>query len=194
MTRDPLTMMTLWQSFLVPRIDFCSVLMSNMSLKSMQSLEGLQRTFTSRINTVSNLDYWSRLKQLGLFSIHRRFERYLIIFVWKVIENLVAKPAQTFDMTDTNSRTGRKFVLYHLPKKLPVFNSPINKAKRLFNSLPKEIRNLSNPSSLECFKGRLDQFLHTVPDEPSVPSYVSSRPANSNSLLDQIHYRVVSLT
>ena len=55
----------------------------------------------------------------------------------------------------------------------------------LFNKLPKEIRNLKNVG-LADFKGKLDEFLGTVPDEPQCSGYTAGRRAESNSLLHMI--------
>ena len=53
-----------------------------------QQIEGVQRTFTSKIKGCENLDYHKRLKHLGLFSLQRRRERYIIIHVWKILNGL----------------------------------------------------------------------------------------------------------
>ena len=60
---------------------------------------------------------------------------------------------------------------------------------RLFNSLPKKVRNLTKVSSEE-FKISLDQYLQSLPDEPKLPGYTPSAcnqfNANpSNSILHQ---------
>ena len=60
----------------------------------------------------------------------------------------------------------------------------------LFNSLPKEIRNISK-CSVEDFKFKLDGFLTRVPDQPKTANLVpeafnqfSAKP--SNSIIDQV--------
>ena len=58
-------------------------------------------------------------------------------------------------------------------------------APKLFNSMPKHIRDISDVS-VDTFKYHLDKLLATIPDEPSVPGYAKQRAANTNSLLDQI--------
>ena len=40
--------------------------------------------------------------------------------------------------------------------------------------------------SVDSFKRRLDRFLATVPDQPTVDGYYGMRAANSNSLIDVI--------
>ena len=188
-SRDTVTIMTLWKSMLLPRVDYCSILLTSITQTSMQKLEGLQRTMTARIISLKHMSYWERIEHLGIYSINRRFERYLIIYVWKILENKVVQPNANFDTTEFDTRVGRKFVQSHVPAISPLFNAPMNKAKRLFNALPKSIRNITSPTSVNSFKNSLDKFLKSIPDEPSVPSYVCQRPANSNSIIDQIHYR-----
>ena len=61
---------------------------------------------------------------------------------------------------------------------------------RLFNKLPKNIRNLTN-CSVDDFKSKLDQFLENIPDEPRVSNLVPTASSQvtaraSNSLLEQI--------
>ena len=60
---------------------------------------------------------------------------------------------------------------------------------RLFNSLPKKIRNLSK-ISIEDFKMNLDKYLESLPDEPKIGGYIPStcsqvNMAPSNSIIDQ---------
>ena len=57
---------------------------------------------------------------------------------------------------------------------------------RLFNTLPSELRNMTNCSS-ESFKKALDKFLKTIPDEPQTHAYTYIRRAEYNSLLYRFH-------
>ena len=54
---------------------------------------------------------------------------------------------------------------------------------RLYNSLPKYLRNITGVS-VESFKRRLDKYLLQLPDEPSVDGYYGMRSSNSNSIID----------
>ena len=161
---------------------------SLVKIGEIQQLEGLQRTFTSYINETKSLNYWDRLKSMKLFSIERRFERYLIIYIWKVIEDKVPKP-DDIQCTSIDSRIGRKMFVNHLPNTVSqaiqtiIYNSPINKAKRLFNALPKVLRNITDVST-EKFKCQLDNLLSQIPDEPGVPGYTQFRTSPSNSVID----------
>ena len=62
------------------------------------------------------------------------------------------------------------------------------KGPQLFNSIPADLRNLSN-CSVDIFKRALDKFLAEVPDEPLIPGYTAMRRADSNSLVDMISVR-----
>ena len=58
-------------------------------------------------------------------------------------------------------------------------------APKLFNSLPKDIRNISNCST-DKFKLRLDNYLQSVPDFPHLPGLGKYSVAMSNSLIHMI--------
>ena len=91
-TRDHQTMLTLWKSLIQPILDYCSQLWSPHKRCDLQLLEGVQRSFTRQIQGMGDLDYWDRLKELGLFSQQRRRERYRIIYLWKILEGQVPNP------------------------------------------------------------------------------------------------------
>ena len=57
------------------------------------------------------------------------------------------------------------------------------KGARLFNLVPKEVRNLSGVT-VDNFKNGLDTWLKSIPDQPTVPG--RQRSALTNSLLDQV--------
>ena len=60
---------------------------------------------------------------------------------------------------------------------------------RLFNSLPKELRNLTNCGS-EIFKEKLDHYLAGIADEPAFPGFIptgiTETGAPSNSIIYQV--------
>ena len=94
----------------------------------------------------------------------------------------------TDDWSDENSRKGR---LCSIPKakskeKLSSFQVL---GPKLFNCLPKEIRNVTN-CGIEEFKSILDMFLTWVPDEPKAggltPGAMTPDAISTNSLAYQI--------
>ena len=50
-----------------------------------KAIENIQRNFTRRINGCQALDYWARLRKLGIMSLQRRLERFIIIHKWKIL-------------------------------------------------------------------------------------------------------------
>ena len=57
------------------------------------------------------------------------------------------------------------------------------KGARLFNAIPQDLRDMS-VGTQDKFKARLDEWLATIPDQPTIPG--RARAAATNSLLDQV--------
>ena len=110
----------------------------------------------------------------------------MIIFLWKVAQGLVKGYKATFL---TSPRRGRLMQVKALCSKVPASVRNAREASlqvkgaQLFNSIPRAIRDINTGSSAQ-FKVQLDQWLSTVPDQPTIPG--RPRPASSNSLLDQV--------
>ena len=132
-----------------------------------------------KISGVQHLTYWQQLKYLFLNSLERRRERYIIMYVWRILE----RHAPNFDFPGScgidshwHIRRGRycqvPLVSHQAPTKVQSirYGSFAVRGPRLFNTLPSELRNLTNCSS-ESFKQALDTFLKTIPDEHQTPGY-----------------------
>ena len=87
--RSRMIMLTIWKTLIQSKIDYCSQLWCPTDQASIKSLESLCRQFTSQIEGLGDLDYWTRLKELKLYSQERRRERYRIIFIWKCLHGYV---------------------------------------------------------------------------------------------------------
>ena len=133
----------------------------------MEKVEKVLKDFSRRIPGIRDLCYWERLKTMAMNSQQRRLERYKVIYIWKLMEGLV--PNCGLKWTNTEERRGR---LCEVPKLKG--SAEVQKLRRqsfqmsgpkLWNSLPKNLRNLKN-CSLGQFKELLDCFLAKVPDEP----------------------------
>ena len=75
-TRDITTMLTLFKSLVLSRLDYASQLWSPHLVKHIDQLEKIQRSFTKHITGMQGLDYSDRLVFLKLHSLQRRRERY----------------------------------------------------------------------------------------------------------------------
>ena len=192
-TRDSETMLTLWKTLIQPLLDYCSQLWSPHMKGEIQQLETIQRSFTRQIQGMRDLSYWQRLEELGLYSQQRRRERYRSIYMWKILEGEVPNPAPHALQSYTTDRAGRKATRRCLPTRAPekiktlLSNSLTYDGPKSFNSLPKEIRNITG-CSVDKFKSALDKFLCTVPDEPPVLGY-TARCRTSNTIPDQVALR-----
>ena len=184
--RSKTTMLTLWKSLIQSKIDYCSQLWSPNDQASISKLEGVARTFTARVAHMDGLDYWERLEKLGMYSQERRRERYQIIFIWKLSQGLVTGYILPFQHSE------RRGLVVTVPAMAMHSPSAVRKAReaslqvkgaRLFNLVPKEIRNMSG-ISVDNFKSGLDAWLTRIPDQQTVPG--RQRAALTNSLIDQV--------
>ena len=190
-TREELPMLTLWKHLILCEHDYCSQLWNPHRTGDIQDLELLQRSFVRKINGMQNLSYWEQLKSLNLYSLERRRERYIVIYTWRILEGSVPNisEAPSRITASWNSRRGRSC---KVPNVLPSATHRIQgirraslgiKGPRLFNCLPKCLRNLTGVST-GVFKSKLDKYLKSLPDEPLIPGYTRYRLVDSNSILD----------
>ena len=142
-SRSPEFLKFLWKTYCLPHLDYGSQLWAPTQGGHLESLEGLLRTYTSWIQGVSHLSYWERLSVLQMNSVQRRFERYHIIYTWKVVCGLV--PNCGLKWSD-KSVTKRLCLLPSTPSTATGKNKTVRKSSFqyqgpvLFNSLPAEIR------------------------------------------------------
>ena len=88
-SRKRFLMLTLLKSLVIPLLEYCCQLWNPWKAKDIQAIEAIQRTFTYKIIEVQHLNYWERLHELKLYSLHRRRERYIIIYIWKITQHMV---------------------------------------------------------------------------------------------------------
>ena len=165
-TRDKKSMLTLWKSLVRPILDYCCQLWSPVEKGAIRDIESLQRTFTSKINEVKHLNYWARLRTLNLYSLERRRERYIILYVWKSMNNLSpsigigtkwrARSGLTCDIRRPPTHASRKI-------QSKIRASLRNRGSELFNILPPTLISYME-SNLGPFKRMLDEFLTTITD------------------------------
>ncbi|KAK3858814.1 hypothetical protein Pcinc_035023 [Petrolisthes cinctipes] len=160
-------MLTLWKTLIQPLLDYCSQLWSPHKRGDIQHLELVQRSFTRQIRGMRDLSYWDRLMELGLYSQQRRRDRYRVIYMWKILEGQVPNPAPLALQPYTTERTVRKCIRSSLPTRAPErIRTLIHEGPKVFNALPKEVRNTTGCPVENLIKSGLDKFLWTVPDEP----------------------------
>ena len=193
-TRDPSPMLTLWKSLVQCKLDYCSQLWSPTAKGDIQTLEMVQRSFLKKLPSLRHLSYWEQLKHLSMYSQERRRERYIIIYIWRMLEGHVPNiPGADGDgnriRAKWHPRRGRECIVPSVATSAPskvkklLHASLAVRGQNLFNTLPAEVRNVTG-CSVDSFKRNLDKFLQKVPDEPLIPGYTAQRRSDTNSLLD----------
>ena len=178
--RSEATMMCLYKALIRSRLEYCSALWNPTKQEDIITLESVQRNFTSRITGLSDLSYHERLKKLNILSLQRRRERFIIIMIFKIINNI--SPNDLNIEVSTSERRGIKV-------KVPALNKDSSQRARalyeasfgvvgpkLWNKLPRDLTLITKKCT---FKTALSRYLSNIPDRPPVQGQ-----ASRNSLLD----------
>jgi hypothetical protein len=156
------------------------------------AIEAVQRSFTRRIEGMAGRnrpDYWIRLKLLNLYSLERRRERYTVLYMWKILHNIVPNPGIEWKQ---NARTGVHIKLPDVAGSSRVNRlrreSLLYRGPRVYNAMPVCLRQMDSSESPNIikFKINLDKFFLQIPDQPTVNGL--KRAASSNSVIDQVNY------
>ena len=203
LTRDKFLMKILLQSLVVSQVEYASVVWSPFDSHNINMLENVQRRFTSKIfeyqtwddelqKYICEVDYVDRLKDLKIYSLDRRRERFMILYAYRVIIGLIQ--FQWFEAYEDHEEQGIKLRPKY-NKKAPQYirrarhSSFFYKGPQLYNLMPAELRQFEeivepDQSHVDEFKKKLDKYLEMIPDEPTVPD--RQRAAATNSLICQI--------
>ena len=137
---------------------------------------------------------------MRISSVQRRFQRYRIIYLWKVVAGLTHNFGISWRYDDHKGlMININQLKYH-----SISNNVLNIWKQLlgvngamlFNSLPYKVRNYGG-KSISGFKMTLDQVLETIPDcPPSIGLYPlpinTESMKNSNCIIDWCKYLKIS--
>ena len=176
-TRERHTMLTLFNSLIRPRMEYCCEVWNPDQNKDIGIVEQVQRSFTYRISGMDKFNYWERLQKLNIMSLQRRREKIMITHLWKILHNInpnsiniTFKEHQRSSAIQANIKPLPKLNGKVIQGKLltKYDNSFVIKAARLWNALPP---NLTRLTTLSLFKNGLDTFLRTIPDEPPLSGY-----------------------
>ena len=95
------------------RVKYCCPLWNPTKITVIKSIESVQRQFTRPIRGLKDTNYWDRLRELKLSPLQRRRERYMIIHVWKILQDI--SPVQTTSVWySKRAQDWVKEWLYHL--------------------------------------------------------------------------------
>ena len=183
--RSKEVMLTLYKMLIRPKLEYGCIVFHPNQIGDINELESVQRTFTHKIENMSQFNYWERLEQLGLYSMQRRRERYLCIHMFKIYKKII--PNDLGLMFYETPRYGAKCRRRKLTAKSASVNSLrcnsfSDVGAKLFNSLPKQLKQATTKDS---FKRQLDKLLAKLPDRPPIQGYARQ---NDNSIWDWLRY------
>ena len=112
---------------------------------------------------------------LIIFDVIRDIIQWAYLFIRTPLENKSQNLSDPI-LCNFSDRRGRSCVIFHVDTGrlgTLAYNSFRWRAIRLFNSLPKAIRDINN-CSVCSFKQRLDYYLSSIPDLPCSPGFNNS--------------------
>ena len=142
-SRDKLIMLTLFKALVMSRMDYGSQLWSPYLTKHINMIEKTQWSFTRYISGMQGLSYPERLAVLKLYSLQRRREIYIIIYIWKILECQVPNFSPPI-RSRTSDRRGRACIASHVGVGrlgTLAYNSFRWRVIRKFNQMPLFLRN-----------------------------------------------------
>ena len=202
LSRDKRVMKVLLKSILVPKCEYASVVWSPFDNRNINLIENVQRRFSSKIRDYQawdeehsiwhcNVSYAERLQDLKVYSLERRRERVMVLYMYRYIIGLLPFPwFQTYEERGIKVRS--KYKRQASPKVRRCRHSSFfYKGPQLYNLMPSELRmfeeiDIPHKGHVDTFKGKLDKFLEKLPDEPTVGG--NPRRAATNSLICQIPF------
>ena len=199
-SRSKFILKVLLQSLVVAKIEYASVVWCPFDKKNIDLIESIQRRYTSQMFEyqtwdeelqmyVCNVDYRQRLKDLKIYSLERRRERFAILYVYRTLIGLL--DFQWFEVfLERGIRVQPKYNQKATVKVRRIrHRSFFYKGPQLYNLLPADLRvfeaiDVPTQAHVDEFKKKLDNYLSKIPDEPNVPGL--PRVAATNSLICQI--------
>ena len=135
-TRESITMMTLFKSLVLSRLDYGSQLWSPHLVKHIDQLEKIQRSFTKHITGLHGLEYSERLVSLKLYSLQGVWQ-YMRIIIRADLWRLSINNSQTeFEYVKHMSYVVKFDTYTHtLPPALDMRSHQINEKPEIFISL-----------------------------------------------------------
>ena len=174
-------MIKLFNTYIRSKLEYCCSVWSPTAQGEINEIERIQKCFTSKIEGMEGLDYHQRLKKLGLYSLERRRERYLIIYAWQMIEGIKENTLGLITRKNGRNRTlwshvipwSYKGIKIKPANRTKIYNSTAKQMECLFNSLPQKNRN-TKYKTVDAFKKDLDGWLKSLHDTPKIDNYGAS--------------------
>ncbi|KAK4474248.1 hypothetical protein MN116_000209, partial [Schistosoma mekongi] len=162
-----------------PLLEYCTFILSNVSIRDKLKLESVQRRFTLRILEADRtLDYKTRCTKLGLDTLWRRRLKLNLIFFYKILNKLAFSSPNTIQLEEPfcyNLRNSASKIKISHSKSALYMNYFTNKFSRIWNHLPQAIR---ETDSLPLFVRHVSNFISSEISlkmfTPTIVSYSTS--------------------
>ena len=113
--RSPEFMLTIFISHIRPLLEYCSCLWHTGYARDVRLLEAVQRRWTKRIESMSELDYGTRLTRLNLFSVSGRLLRADMVYCWKIFHGeCCISPTDLFVIPPRSDTRGHRYKVNHV--------------------------------------------------------------------------------
>ena len=88
-------MRKMYVSYIRPQLEYCSVLWGPPSGPILDKIEKVQCDFLKLVPSLKNLSYSEKLKRMKITSMERRFDRYRILYIKKMLLGKVSNIGYT---------------------------------------------------------------------------------------------------
>ena len=146
---------TLYNAYVRPHLEYCVQAWSPHFQKDLVMLEKVQRRATRLVSGFRRLDYESRLRELDMYSLERRYKRGDMIEVYKIITGLDNLNVGDFFEFDNDGRRGhsKKLKVKYARLDIRKFSFSV-RVVNLWNSLSEDT---VDSDTLDSFKKLLDR-------------------------------------
>ena len=150
-------LVNLFKTFVRSKLEYASEVWSPSIYKDIDLIESVQRRFTKRIPGCRNLSYPERLKLCNLESLELRRLKSDLVFVYKLIHNLVDIPFEDFlKYSNSSSIRGNETRLLVQGSRLKIREDFFsNRVVKVWNSLD---QNVVSSKTLYSFRSKLDKY------------------------------------
>ena len=156
--RSPDFMMSVFSSHIRPILEYASCVWNTGYVGDMRLLESVQRRWTKKVTSLSNLSYRSRLEALDQYSVSGRLLRNDLIQYWKIFHGKSSiSPPDVFTLAPQSTTRGHRYKLSHVRTQTDVRRRAFAvRHVEVWNSLPD---NVVSEKDLKVFKGMLANSL-----------------------------------
>ena len=139
--RSPGFMMTIFCSHIRPILEYCSCVWHTGYRGDLRVLETVQRRWTKLVYDMSEMDYRSRLRALGQYSVQGRLLRADMIQCWKLFHGQCSiAPTDLFTLAPQSGTRGHRYKVSHVRAETDLHKRSFGvRCAETWNSLPDRV-------------------------------------------------------